>query len=105
MWEAGGREVFADGADVEVVKSKKSAGESGKAARGRQELAATGVDEQYVRALEMYCLLKQRLSDVRHSWKAVVKEALADHGQHTSTYSLGEINSRGQLATYKGCCS
>lgn len=41
------------------------------------------VDEEYVHALELYCLLKQRLLDVRHNWSAVVKEALSDHGKYT----------------------
>ena len=42
------------------------------------------VDEEYVHALEMYCLLKQRLFDVRHNWRMVLKKALSsDHGKYT----------------------
>ena len=51
----------------------------------RQQNAPTGseVDEDYVRALEMYCLLKQRLLDIKHNWKTVVQEAFTGHGRHT----------------------
>lgn len=42
------------------------------------------LDEKYVEALEMYCLLKMRLLDVRHSWRTVVQKALCDHGKHKS---------------------
>jgi hypothetical protein len=64
-------EVFT--AEGEEVKSKGEA------------RSLSSVDEDYVSALEMYCLLKQRLSDVRHHWRLVLKEALSDHGQHTGS--------------------
>lgn len=84
--ETGGGEVFDDG---EAVKSKEEGVKTVGVTYGgkeKEEPAAVGVDEKYVHALEMYCLLKQRLSDVRCSWRAVVKEALSDHGQHTGRY-------------------
>ena len=43
-----------------------------------------GRDEKYVEALEMYCLLKQRLFDVRHNWRIVVRKAFQDHGKYKS---------------------
>ncbi len=39
------------------------------------------VDENYVAALELYCLLKQCSLDIKHNWRAVVAVALA-----SSTY-------------------
>lgn len=35
------------------------------------------VDEDYVAALELYCLLKQYLLDIKHNWRTVVAVALA----------------------------
>ena len=49
---------------------------------------STNLNEEYVRTLEMYCLLKQRLLNIRHNWKEVVKEALFDHGKHTGMVQL-----------------
>ncbi len=43
--------------------------------------SVTNIDERYVHALEMYCLLKQRFLDVKYNWKTVVKDALSDHGR------------------------
>ena len=42
-------------------------------------LRVNDVNEKYVEALEMCCLLKQRLVDVRHNWRIVVQKALCDH--------------------------
>ena len=39
------------------------------------------VDEDYVAALELYCLLKQCSLDIRHNWRAVMAVAFA-----SSTY-------------------
>ena len=39
------------------------------------------VDEDYVAALELYCLLKQCSLDIKHNWRAVMTVALA-----SSTY-------------------
>ena len=41
-----------------------------------------GLDVEYVCALEMYCLLKQRLLDVKYSWRKVVQGSFADHEKH-----------------------
>jgi len=49
--------------------------------------ARADVDEKYVSALEMSCLLRQRLLDVGHNWRGVVQKALCDHGRYK-----GKIN-------------
>lgn len=41
-----------------------------------------GVDGEYVELLEMYCLLRLRLLDVRHKWGNVTRVALSDHGKY-----------------------
>ena len=53
----------------------------------KEESSVTNVDEDYVHALEIYCLLKQRLLDVRRNWKMVLKEVLADYGKHAGENS------------------
>lgn len=40
------------------------------------------VDEDYVAALELYCLLKQCSLDIKHNWRTVMAVALA-----SSTYA------------------
>ena len=35
------------------------------------------VDEDYVGVLELYCLLKQCLLDIKHNWRAVMTVAIA----------------------------
>lgn len=42
------------------------------------------VDEGYVGVLEVYCLLRQRLTDVRYNWQNVESVAFAHHGKHVS---------------------
>ena len=37
------------------------------------------LDQEYVAALEVSCLLRQREVDIRRSWSNVVKTALAAH--------------------------
>ena len=39
------------------------------------------MDEDYVAALELYCLLKQYALDIKHNWRTVMAVALA-----SSTY-------------------
>ena len=41
-----------------------------------------GVDGVYVEVLEVYCLLKQRLMDVRHSWRTITITTLTQHGKY-----------------------
>ena len=50
--------------------------------------ALAGVDERYVEALELSCLLRQRLMDVRHNWRSVVSKSLCDHGRYKGTIIL-----------------
>lgn len=89
--EKGEEEVFAE--EGEEVKFK------GRGVEG----SLASVDEQYVHALEIYCLLKQRLLDMRHSWRLVIKEALLDHGQHTGTY-LAMEDWEGDHGKHAGTC-
>ena len=39
---------------------------------GPAKTCLNGIDEDYVSALELYCLLKQRLLDVKHNWRTVM---------------------------------
>ncbi len=48
-------------------------------------LVREDVDEKYVEAMEMSCLVKQRLLDVCHSWNTVTQRALCDHDKYKST--------------------
>ena len=48
----------------------------------------TSIDEDYVHALEIYCLLRQRLVDIKHNWKTVVSRALWQHGRHTGKHGV-----------------
>ncbi len=76
---------FIPEARTNVEPEDVSDGEGRLEPQGQQEHvdAGTSIDENYVRALEMYCLLKQRLLDIVHNWKTVVQEALPGHGKHT----------------------
>ena len=40
---------------------------------------ASCVNEDYVSALELYCLLKQYLFDIQRNWRTVVSVAFASH--------------------------
>ena len=43
----------------------------------KKEGTCSSVDEDYVVALELYCLLKQCLLDLKHNWRAVAAVAFA----------------------------
>ena len=43
----------------------------------KEEGRCSSVDEDYVVTLELYCLLKQCLLNIKHNWKAVVTVAFA----------------------------
>ena len=50
--------------------------------RGKMSEGVRDVDGEYMELLEMYCLLRVRLLDVRHNWGNVTKVALRDHGKY-----------------------
>ena len=50
----------------------------------------TNLDEEYVHTLELYCLLKQTLLDVRQNWREVAKRAFSDHSNHASEKRRGK---------------
>ncbi len=59
------------------------------------------VDDEYVQALEVYCLVRQCLLDVRHSWRNVVSVVFKEHGKYAgllngylSVYSKEAIKRR-----------
>ena len=72
--------------EKEIVRTKKKNDEGGAGVGVEEEeedgSSAANVDEDYVHVLEIYCLLKQRLLDVKYNWKTVVKDALSDHGRN-----------------------
>ena len=49
---------------------------------GKMSEGVNGVDGKYMELLELYCLLRVRLLDVRHDWGNVMKVALGDHGKY-----------------------
>ena len=52
------------------------------------------VDEDYVAALELYCLLKQCLLDIKHNWRTVVAVALASptYTKYASECCIKSVN-------------
>ncbi len=42
------------------------------------------IDQHYVAALEVYCLLKQRMIDLKKSWRNVLKISFNSHREQTS---------------------
>ena len=75
------------GVEVMAERVKKEEGED----KNKAKEHGPNIDEDYVHALEMYCLLKQRLLDVRHKWKNVVKEALSDHGKQAGEEHIASL--------------
>lgn len=49
--------------------------------RGNVDPGSSSVDEDFVKALEIYCLLKQRRLDLEYHW-CNVKDSLSDHGKY-----------------------
>lgn len=54
------------------------------------EMGDHNVDDNYVTALELYCLLKQCLLDMKHNWRAVMAVAfsLPTNVKYASKFSL-----------------
>ena len=65
--------------------SREPEGGSHELEGGSHELE--GGDEEYVEVLELYCLLRQRLLDVRYNWGGVAASALAEHGKYAGKVS------------------
>ncbi len=56
--------------------------------RGERQDWGENMDDEYVKALEVYCLVRQCLLDVRHSWRSIVSVVFKQHGKYAGSLAL-----------------